>query len=393
MNRIRQSPTDPAFVQNPYPFYRRARALGPVVFWEDYGLPCVFGFAAANAILRDRRFGREIPEDQRKPVPPHTAPFYAIEADSMLDLEPPRHTRLRGLVLRGFTAQRIEGLRPQIEALAHRLVDVFPEGEFDLLRAYSQVIPVLTIARLLGLPEDRKDDLARWSQAMVAMYHAGRSRAIEVAAAEASTAFSGFLRAYVDERRAHPADDLITGLIEVEEAGDRLSTDELIATCILLLNAGNLAAVHAIGNGVKTLLTHGGPRHWLSPQKRDGTIEELLRFDPPLHMFTRRAYERIEVMGHVFEPGDEVGVLLAAASRDPGPWEDPDLFNPARPHKPHLAFSLGLHFCVGAPLARMEMQIALPILFDRVPGLRLVEPAHYADTYHFHGLDALMVTR
>lgn len=393
MNRIRQSPTDPAFVQDPYPFYARARSLGPVVFWEEYGLPCVFGFAAANAILRDRRFGREVPEDKRKPVAAHTAPFYALEGNSMLELEPPRHTRLRGLVQRGFTSGRIDGLRPGIEALAHRLIDDFPEGPFDLLGAYSRVIPVLTIARLLGLPEAMADPLARWSQAMVAMYQVGRSRAAEETAAQASTEFAGFLRSYIDERRARPADDLISGLIAVEEAGDRLSTDELISTCVLLVNAGHEAAVHANGNGVRTLLTQGGPRDWLSAARRDATIEELLRFDPPLHLFTRWAYAHVEVMGHVFEPGDQVAVLLAAASRDPGPWEDPDRFNPERPHKPHLAFGLGLHFCVGAPLARLELQVALPILFDRLPGLRLAEPARYSGIYPFRGLGALMVTR
>lgn len=393
MQSISQSPTDPAFVQNPYAFYARARALGPVVYWQDYGLPCVFGHAAANAILRDRRFGREVPEFKRKPIAAHTAPFYAVEAHSMLELEPPRHTRLRSLVLRGFTSRRIAALRPDIEALAHQLIDAFPTGKFDLLPAFAEAIPVIIIARLLGVPETMKDQLLRWSHDMVSMYQAGRTREMEEAAARASAEFAGFMRGYVDERRAHPADDLITSLIQAEEAGEKLSTDELITTCILLLNAGHEATVHGIGNAVKTILEAGGPRDWLSPEKRDATIEETLRFDPPLHMFTRWAYEQIEVMGHVFEPGDEVGVMLAAAARDPGPWEDPDVFDPERVAKPHLAFGVGLHFCVGAPLARLEMTAALPILFDRVPGLRLAEPPQYADRFHFHGLSSLMVER
>ena len=391
MRPITQSPTDPDFVQDPYPFYDRARALGPVVYWEDYQMPCVFGFAAANAILRDRRFGREVPQDKRQPIAAHTAPFYAIEAHSMLELEPPSHTRLRSLVLRAFTSRRINALRPEVETLTHQLIDAFPAGRFDLLAAFAEVIPVVIIARLLGVPESMKTELLRWSHDMVAMYQANRTRTIEDAAAKASAEFADFMRAYVDERRAKPADDLITHLIGAEEAGEKLSTDELITTCILLLNAGHEATVHAIGNGVKTLLQAGGPRDWLSADTLDATIEETLRYDPPLHMFTRWAYDAVEVMGHVFQPGDEVGVMLAAAARDPGTWDDPQVFLPGRPAKPHLAFGVGLHFCVGAPLARLEMAAALPILFDRVPGLRLAGAPQYSDRFHFHGLSRLMV--
>lgn len=391
MQTISQSPTDPAFVQNPYSFYDRARALGPVVYWQEYQLPCVFGFAAANAILRDRRFGREVPDFKRKPIAPHTAPFYAIEAHSMLELEAPRHTRLRSLVLRSFTSRRIKALRPEVEALSHQLIDAFPAGKFDLLTTFAEVIPVIIIARLLGVPEAMKDQLLSWSHDMVSMYQVGRTRAMEDAAARASAEFAGFMRGYVEARRTDPADDLITSLIQAEEAGEKLSTDELISTCILLLNAGHEATVHGIGNGVKAILEAGGPRDWLSPEAVEATIEETLRYDPPLHMFTRWAYEKIDVMGHVFEPGDEVGVMLASAARDHGPWEDPEVFNPKRPTRPHLAFGVGPHFCVGAPLARIELGAALPILFDRVPTLRLAEPPHYADRYHFHGLTSLMV--
>ena len=394
MIHLSQSPTDPAFVQDPYPFYDRARAAGRVVFWEDYGLPCVFGYAAANAILRDRRLGREIPPDRRPPMAAHTAPFHAIEAHSMLELEPPRHTRLRGLVLRAFTSRRIAAMGPDIEALARALAADLPaSGSFDLLTRYAEAIPVIIIARLLGVPETMRDDLLRWSHAMVGMYQAGRTRAMEEAAGQASADFADFLREHVRARRRMPGDDLITHLIAAEEAGDRLSTDELISTCILLLNAGHEATVHAIGNAVKTLLEAGGPRDWLSPDRLEATIEETLRFDPPLHMFTRWAYERVEIMGHVFEPGDEVGVMLAAAGRDPGQWDRPDHFDPGRPAKPHLAFGVGLHFCVGAPLARLELAKALPILFQEAPGLHLTAPPDYAGRYHFHGLSALMVAR
>ncbi|MCB2110732.1 MAG: cytochrome P450 [Defluviimonas sp.] len=394
MQRLSQSPTEPGFVQNPYSFYDRARASGPLFFWEDYGLVCATSATAVGAILRDRRFGREIPAERRRPVPPHLEPFYAVEAHSMLELEPPRHTRLRSLVLRAFTSRRIAALGPEIAALAHTLVDRFPgpaDGSFDLLESFARPLPVIIIARLLGVPEDRAPDLLAWSNAMVGMYQARRTRATEDAAVAATEAFVAFMRTHVAARRTRPADDLITELIAAEMAGDKLSTDELIATCILLLNAGHEATVHTIGNGVKALLDHGAGARELSPDRIDGTVEEILRFDPPLHLFTRHAYEDIEIAGHRFRRGDEVGCLLAAANRDPASWDAPDRFDPGRPAKPVLSFGAGLHFCVGAPLARLELATALPILFARCPRLSLAEPPRYADLYHFHGLERLMV--
>ncbi len=391
MQTLSQSPTDPAFVQDPYPFYETARAAGPFFRWAEYDLVCTGNAAAVNAIFRDRRFGREAPPERAPVIPPHLAPFYAVEAHSMLELEPPRHTRLRGLVLRAFTSRRIAGLAPEIAALSHQLIDALPEGEFDLLRHFGQRLPVIIIARLLGVPEEMSDDLLRWSNAMVGMYMAGRTRAREEAAVAATEAFVTFMRGYVDQRRAKPADDLITSLIEAEEAGERLTTDELITTCILLLNAGHEATVHTIGNGVKALLENCSPASVLAPEAVEAAVEEILRFDPALHMFTRWVYEEVEVMGHHFARGDQVALLLGAANRDPGVWEEAGRFDPTRPIKPHASFGAGLHFCVGAPLARLELQIALPILFNRLPGLRLAAPPRYKDVYHFHGLDRLLV--
>ncbi|MDI3334945.1 cytochrome P450 [Defluviimonas aestuarii] len=386
MQSLSQSPTDNAFVQNPYPFYDRARAAGPLFHWQDYDLICATSATTVGAILRDRRFGREVPEEKRAPTPDHLKPFYAVEAHSMLELEPPRHTRLRSLVLRAFTSRRIAALAPEIEALTHDLIDAFPAGEFDLLPHFAQKLPVIIIARLLGVPEARAGDLLAWSNAMVGMYQARRDRAMEDAAVAATEAFVDFLRNYVEERRAKPADDLITHLIAAEMEGEKLSTDELITTCILLLNAGHEATVHTIGNGVKALIENGFGADSLTPDAIDATVEEILRFDPPLHLFTRHAYEDIEIGGHTFRRGDEVGCLLAAANRDPRQWDRPDRFNPSRPVKPNLSFGVGLHFCVGAPLARLELKTALPILFDRLPGLRLTAPPRYANLYHFHGL-------
>lgn len=390
MLTLSQSPTDPAFVQDPYPFYDRARAGGDLFAWADYGLVCATSHRAVGALLRDRRLGREAPPGHAPVIPPHLAPFYAVEAHSMLEREPPAHTRLRGLVLRAFTSRRVAALAPAIEALAHSLADRFPQGPFDLIDAYARPIPVIVIARLLGVPEDRAPDLLAWSNAMVGMYQARRTRAEELAAVAATEAFTAFIRDHAAARRRRPADDLISDLIAAETQGDRLSTEELVSTCILLLNAGHEATVHTLGNGVRTLLDRGLTR------VDAATVEEILRFDPPLHMFTRWVYEDATLFGHRFRRGDQVACLLAAAGRDPAAYPDPARFDPARfdtasAVPAHHAFGAGIHFCVGAPLARLELLIALQVLFARRPGLRLAAPPAYANLYHFHGLDRLMV--
>ncbi|MGR3758870.1 cytochrome P450 [Roseobacteraceae bacterium NS-SX3] len=393
MKTIRQSPTDAAFVQNPYPFYAEAREQGGLLYWEDYKMPAAFKHAPVHALLRDRRLGREVPPEMAAEGPAHLAPFLAVEAHSLLDAEPPRHTRLRRLVLRAFTSREIKAQEEGLTALCHQLIDGFPDQPFDLLEAYCTQVPVITICRLLGVPEDMAPQLLDWSHRMVAMYQASRTVETEHAAARASEEFTAFLRDYVEQRRADPRDDLITRLIAAEEEGDKLSTDELIGTCILLLNAGHEATVHALGNGVKTMLKEGWDPAWLTPEGIEGLVEEILRYDPPLHMFTRYAYEEVEVFGHTLKRGDQVALLLGAANHDPAVVDDPETFDPTRPPKINTSFGAGLHFCVGAPLARMEMQIALPILFQRCPGLNLAAEPEYSNTYHFHGLTRLMVTR
>ncbi|AXQ92605.1 cytochrome P450 [Cereibacter azotoformans] len=391
MKTLSQSPHDRRFLRDPYRFYRQARTAGPFFRWEELDVICTTSYAAANAILRDRRFGREVPAERRAPVPPHLAPFAAVEEHSMLELEPPRHTRLRNLVLRAFTTRRLGSMQPQIARLAHGLIDDMPGGPFDLLPAFSQRLPITLIARLIGIPETLAPELLRWSSAMVAVYQAGRNRQTEERAAEAAAAFSDFLRLHIADRRDRPADDLLTHLIAAEADGQQLSTDEIVSTCILILNAGHEAAVHAIGNAVATLLQHRTPPEALAPARIAATVEEMLRFDPPLHLFRRIAYAPVEIMGRTFAEGEEVALLLAAANRDPGPWERPDRFLWNRPEKPHLAFGAGLHFCLGAALARLELATAVPILFTRLPGLHLVKPPRWSDSWHFRGLERLIV--
>lgn len=386
MQNISQSPTDPDFVQNPYPFYDRARDLGDFVWWDDYNMACAVSHKTVHAVLRDRRMGRECPPELAPDVPPHLQPFYDVEAHSMLELEPPRHTRLRALVLRAFTSRTIAAMAPDIRALCHSLIDDFPSGPFDLLTTYAQPVPVVIISRLLGVPEDRADDLVRWSNAMVAMYQARRTREIETDAIAATNDFVAFMRGYIAKRRKTPTDDLISTLIAAEADGERLSEDELITTCILLLNAGHEATVHTLGNGTKTLLQHG------VVEISDASVEEIIRYDPPLHMFTRWVYEDVMIGNHSFKRGDQIACLLAAANRDPAAYPDPNRFDPNRKAVQNTSFGGGIHFCVGAPLARLELKIALQVLFERCPKLSLADTPQYGDVYHFHGLERLMVS-
>ena len=386
MQKISQSPTEPAFVQDPYPFYDRARQAGDLFWWSDYDMACAVSHKMVHAVLRDRRMGRECPAELAPEIPAHLQPFYDVEAHSMLELEPPRHTRLRALVLRAFTSRTIAGLSPDIRALCHGLIDDFPSKRFDLLTHYAQPVPVIIISRLLGVPENRADDLVRWSNAMVAMYQARRTPQIEADAIAATNDFVAFMRGYVAERRKTPTDDLISTLIAAEEDGQKLSEDELITTCILLLNAGHEATVHTLGNGTKTLLEHGVTRI------TEAAVEEIIRYDPPLHMFTRWVYEDVTLGEHSFKRGDQIACLLGAANRDPLAYDRPNVFDPARKGPQNTSFGGGIHFCVGAPLARLELQIALEVLFERCPDLQLAEAPQYGDVYHFHGLERLMVT-
>jgi cytochrome P450 len=280
-------------------------------------------------------------------------------------------------------------MAPEIDRLARDLIARFPDAPVDLLDAFCRPIPVIVIARLLGVPEAMAPDLLRWSNAMVRMHQAGRTATDEDMAVSATKEFVAFLRGYVERRRSDPRDDLISALIAAEEAGEKLSTDELITICILLLNAGHEATVHTMGNGVRLALTLGA-RPGLDPE---AFVEEILRFDPPLHLFTRWAYEDVTLFGHRFARGEQVGLLLASAGRDSAAYPDPDRFMPGRAGPANLAFGAGLHFCVGAPLARLELQIALAALFELCPELRLAETPRFASIYHFHGLERLTVRR
>ncbi|UDL93572.1 cytochrome P450 [Lichenihabitans sp. PAMC28606] len=395
--RVWLSPSDPGFFRDPYPAYAAIRAACPVFFWEDYGQWCFTGHGAVGALFRDRRFGREITHVASRSAlgwpdhPDHVEPFYAFEFNSMLEREPPVHTRLRALVNRAFVSRTVERLRPRVAALTHRLIDAFSGDIIDLLPAFAEPIPVTIIAEMLGVPVEAAPQLLRWSHEMVAMYAFGRTRAIEDRAVAATLAFSSFMREHVAARRGKPGDDILTLLLAAEADGDRLSEDELVTTAILLLNAGHEATVHAIGNGVAAILRSAlDPKHlFRNPERTNATVEELLRLDPPLHMFSRYALEPMTVAGVDLKLGDRIGLLIGAANHDPTIYPSPERLDPDRATVPHVAFGAGLHFCIGAPLARLELQVALPILFERLPAVKLAAPPVYDDRYHFHGLESL----
>ena len=392
--RVRLSPRDPDFFNDPYRAYAAIHEAAPIFFWEDYGFWCFARHADVSALLRDRRFGRTVAESGPRQPKPHLAPFDALERHSMLELEPPEHTRLRNLVNRAFVSRRIEKLGPQIESLAHERIDAFAaRRSADLMAEFASPIPVAVIADLLGVPREMGPKLVDWSHRMVAMYQFGADRAVEDRAADAARAFADYVRGFARARRKDLGDDLVSQLLIAESDGGRLSEDELVTIVVLLLNAGHEATVQMIGNGVKVMLEQRvePSEAFASGSATQATVEELLRLDPPLHLFARYALEEVEFAGVRLRKGDKIGLLLGAANRDPERFPDPDTFDPARTPNPHVSFGAGVHFCVGAPLARLELAQALPILFARLNGLRLIEPPRYRDSFHFHGLKALRV--
>ena len=396
-DRVSLNPRDPAFVQDPYPSYAELRARRPVFYWEELGHWCFAGYEDVSNLLRDRRFGRQIlhlatREELGWPEPPaHLAPFYKFEEHSLLEIEPPVHTRLRGFINPSFLPRQIERIRPEVERLSHELIDRFAaQGSTDLIASFAKPVPVMVIARFLGVPDDMAPQILTWSHEMVAMYQARRDRAVEDRAVAATVAFSAYMRGLLAERRATPGEDFLSQLLAArDEEGTALTEDELVTTAILLLNAGHEATVHSLGNGVQALLRYGKACDFRAEPVR--CSEEMLRFDTPLHMFKRYALQDLEYGGLRLRKGDQVGLLLASANRDEQKFPSAAEFLPARHPNPHVSFGAGIHFCVGAPLARLEMQTALRVLFERLPDLRLEGEARYRDTWHFHALESLPV--
>ncbi len=392
---------NPAFYGNPNATYARLHARCPTFYWKEQKQWFFTGYDHVNVLLRDRRFGRQVlhiatREELGLPEPlEHTQHFDAAERHSLLEIEPPEHTRLRTLVNRAFVSRHVEKMKPEIEMLAHGLIDRFEkDGQTELLSSFADIIPVTMIARMIGIPEEMGPQLLKWSHAYVGMYMFKRSREDELAADRAAEEFADYVRSVIAERRAEPKDDLLSHMIHTEHKGQFLTDDELISTTIVLLNAGHEATVHQIGNSVRVILESGlDPQSLFGDEKAtERTVEETLRIGAPVHIFQRWALEPVEIDGVKFERGDKVSLILAAANLDPLKFSDPLTFKPGRAEAPNLSFGAGIHFCIGAPLARLELNIVLPLLFQRLPHLKLASQPKVKDVYHFHGLERLDLT-
>jgi cytochrome P450 len=366
--------SDPAFRDDPYPAFARQRAEAPLAWHEGLQAFVATSHPHTSAVLRERRLGRIFAP--REPAADWDT-FNWLHADSILDSEPPKHTRLRRLVAGAFGRGHVQRLAPRIEELATGLLDAATDGgtPFDLIEAYAEPLPVLVIAELLGFPDLDRHLLRPWSQAIVKMYEVDRTPLQEKEAREACRDFADYVSTLAAERAKDPGEDLLTDLVQIRDGSDKLSHHELIATAVLLLNAGHEASVNGFGNGLHSWLAAGKPGD-LDPGDEAGIallVEEFLRHDAPLQLFERTATEDLEIDGVRIAKGQKALALLGAANRDPAVFAEPDRFDPTRTPNNHLAFGLGIHFCIGAPLARLEMQIASRLLLQRYPSIELVD--------------------
>ena len=391
---------DPAFVADPYAALARAREEAPVLWHEGLGLWVTTTHAAANDVLRDRRLGRIL--RPRSSGDDGWTTFDWLHADSILDSEPPKHTRLRRLVAGAFARGHVARLRPRVEEVAAGLLDEVKrvlerDGRVDVIATYAEPLPVLVICELLGAPTADWKLLRDWSQAIVRMYEVDPDEDAQRDAQRACEEFAGYVERLAADRAEAPGDDLLTSLVQERDGGDRLSPRELVATVVLLLNAGHEASVNGFGNGLGSLLADPAQLEAVvsaldEPAAVDRVVEEMLRHDSPLHLFERTATADVELHGVTVRRGDKVAALLGAANRDPAVFAEPDRFVADRDPNPHLAFGAGIHFCLGAPLARMELQISTRALLERLGPVEIVEAVR-RPTFVLRGYERLVVAR
>ena len=365
--------TDPGFRADPYPALAAVRELGPLPPHAGLGARLAASYDVVQDVLRSRDLGRTYTLRAPRPgrPPGEWAAFNALHEHALREVEPPTHTRLRRLVASAFGRGHVERLRPRVAELAADLLNgsaetLAAEGSFDVVDTLAEPLPVLVVAELLGWPAVDRHLLRPWSQAIVAMYELDPTPEAEAAARTAAEEFAGYVAELARARSRHPADDLVSDLVAVRDAGDRLSEAELVATVVLLLNAGHEASVNGFGNGLVSWLDAGSPEAEVEP-----LVEEMLRHDAPLQLFERTVVRPCTIAGVDLQPGERVAALLGAANRDPVRFVRPDVFDPTRT-TPHLSFGAGIHFCVGAPLARLELQVAVTALLERWPRLELV---------------------
>ncbi|MFI6483914.1 cytochrome P450 [Nonomuraea sp. NPDC050663] len=388
---MRFDPWDPDFVAHPYGVYADLREHRPVSFFEPTGQWLVARHADVNALLRDRRLGRSYlhlathEEFGRPPEPDFQEPFWRVIRAGMLDVEPPVHTRLRRLVSRAFTPRMVESLRPRVRKTAESLVDSFvAKGGGDLIAEVAEPLPVTVIADMLGIPESDRHLLRPWSADICGMYELNPSIEAQHTAVRAAQEFGDYLR----ERAADPGDD---NLIAALAAIDELTMDELVGTCVLLLNAGHEATVNVTGNGWWALFRNPAELARLreDPGLLPTAVEELMRWDTPLQMFERWVLDDIEVGGVAIPKGVEVALLFGSANRDPEVFAEPDRLDVGRADNPHISFGAGIHFCLGAPLARIELIESFGALLRKAPKLELLREPEWTGNYIIRGLRSL----
>lgn len=394
------TPADPAFVADPYPACRELREGPRAVHHEGTDTWLVPRHADVDALLRDRRLGRTYlhvathTEMGRPDDPPEHGPFWRVVRAGMLDVEHPDHTRLRRLVSRAFTPRTVERLRDTVQRIADELVDdVQGAGEVDLLSTVAEPLPVTVIAEMLGVPEVDRHLLRPWSADICGMCELDPDEQTAARAVRACEQFSDYIVALSRERRERPQDDLVTALTQVVDDGDVLTEDELVGTCVLLLNAGHEATVGITGNGWWSLFRHPDQLQRLRDDRSllPTAVEELLRFDTPLQMFERWVLEDVEVGGVVVPRGAELALLFGSANRDPDVFADPDRLDVGRAHNPHVSFGAGTHFCLGAALTRLELTTSFGTVLRRLPHLELVEEPTWRPGYVIRGLRELRV--
>ncbi|HWL49735.1 MAG TPA: cytochrome P450 [Acidimicrobiia bacterium] len=396
-------PYDPGFLEDPYPTYSRLRNQSPVFHDPAWELTFFTRHDHVSAILKDRdRFGRDFrhrldpdevdPDIYRRIYPPQWPTWTRYIRESFIDLEPPRHTRLRRLVSKAFTRRSSEAFRPRLEEAAARIVDrAIEAGTLDVITDFATPIPVTMIAELMGLPAEDHQQVLDWSHSIVKVFDQNVSEADGDAAESATRDFVAYLDEVVKSRRRHRGEDLISSMVDVEDAGDTLTDEEIVGTSILTLNAGHEATVHAIGNGLLALAGDNGQYGRLHRRETGvvTAVDELLRFDSPLQMFERWVLVDTEVAGVSLMKGSKVGLLFGSANHDPEVFGDPERLDLARQPNPHVSFGAGLHYCVGAPLARVELEAAFATFAARVAGVELKEATGRIHSFVFRGLENL----
>jgi cytochrome P450 len=375
-------PTSPLFLADPYPYYKTLRETDPIFFYEPWGKWILTRYEDVNFLLRDKRLGRVIdhtlkPEERGARSEVEAA--YEVSRDgSLMEIEPPDHTRIKDVFHQTFTPRRVRELSGKIHALCNTLADqllVKPGRNADLIEDFAQTIPVTVIADLLGIPEADRHYLVPWSRGIIGWFEPYRTKDMETEAVRCAQAFRAYLQKLMVHKRAAPSDDLMCAMLAVHDQDSaRLSEQELINNCILLLNAGHEAVVNVIGNGLYALLRHQEQWQQLraTPALIPTAIEEMMRFDTPLQFFERFVLEHLTYKNVTLKKGAKLCLYYASANHDETVFKHPETFDITRNPNPHLAFGLGLHYCIGAPLARLELQAALQTLSQRLPNLHLV---------------------